>query len=142
MSEIRHTSAQVIAKIAGAEIPKKQWPDLVQNLQNNVAGGVAPGLKQATLEALGYVCEEVEHEHLVGGCDTGALDPARCLSMHASTLVSVCSAAFLRGLGVCLYFFCYRFLERDTYIFSFFWALSWVLSREFRLREVTTRTWL
>ena len=64
MSEIRHTSAQVIAKIAGAEIPKKQWPDLVQNLQNNVASGATPGLKQATLEALGYVCEEVEHEHL------------------------------------------------------------------------------
>ena len=64
MSEIRHTSAQVIAKIAGAELPKKQWPDLVQNLQANVASGAAPGLKQATLEALGYVCEEVEHEHL------------------------------------------------------------------------------
>lgn len=64
VSEIRHTCAQVIAKIAGAELPKKQWPDLVQNLQNNVATGGTPGLKEATLEALGYVCEEVEHDHL------------------------------------------------------------------------------
>jgi importin subunit beta-1 len=46
VSEIRHTCAQVIAKIAGAEIPKKQWPDLVQNLQSNVATGATPGLKQ------------------------------------------------------------------------------------------------
>ena len=65
VSEIRHTCAQVIAKIAGAEIPQKQWPDLVQNLQANVANAAGPpGLRQATLEALGYVCEEVEHEHL------------------------------------------------------------------------------
>ena len=61
---VRHTSAQVVAKIAGAEIPAKQWPDLVQNLQNNVSNGTAPGLKQATLEALGFVCEEIDAEHL------------------------------------------------------------------------------
>ena len=62
---IAHTCAQVVAKIAGAEIPHKQWPDLVVNLQANVSNAQAPaGLRQATLEALGYVCEEVEHEHL------------------------------------------------------------------------------
>jgi len=64
VSEIRHTCAQVIAKIAGAEVPKKLWPDLVQNLQSNVATGTVPGLKHATLEALGYVCEEVQAEDL------------------------------------------------------------------------------
>ena len=31
--EIRHTGAQAVAKIAGAEIPAKQWPDLVTGLQ-------------------------------------------------------------------------------------------------------------
>ena len=49
----------------GRRDPQKQWPDLVQNLQANVANAAGPpGLRQATLEALGYVCEEVEHEHL------------------------------------------------------------------------------
>ena len=51
-----------LALVMGAEIPKKQWPDLVVNLQNNVSSGTLPGLKQATLAALGYVCEEVQAE--------------------------------------------------------------------------------
>ena len=39
--EIRHTGAQAVAKIAGAEIPP-QWPDLVTGLQSNVANAGAP----------------------------------------------------------------------------------------------------
>ena len=63
VQEIRHTCAQVIAKIAGAEMPKALWPSLVTDLQNNMATG-DPGKRQSTLEALGYICEEIEHEHL------------------------------------------------------------------------------
>ena len=40
--EIRHTGAQAVAKIAGAEIPAKQWPDLVTGLQSNVANAARP----------------------------------------------------------------------------------------------------
>jgi importin subunit beta-1 len=66
--EIRHTGAQAVAKIAGAEIPAKQWPDLVTGLQSNVANAGAPaGLRQATLEALGYICEEIDADHLSEG---------------------------------------------------------------------------
>jgi importin subunit beta-1 len=66
--EIRHTGAQAVAKIAGAEIPAKQWPDLVTGLQSNVANTGAPaGLRQATLEALGYICEEIDSDHLSEG---------------------------------------------------------------------------
>jgi importin subunit beta-1 len=65
LKEIRHTGAQAVSKIAGAEIPHKQWPDLVSGLQANVADTNArPGLRQATLEALGFICEEVTPEHL------------------------------------------------------------------------------
>ncbi|KAB1224471.1 Importin subunit beta-1 [Morella rubra] len=64
--EARHTSAQVIAKIASIEIPKKQWPELIGSLLNNMTQQDRPaGLKQATLETLGYVCEEISHEDLV-----------------------------------------------------------------------------
>ena len=61
VQEIRHTCAQVIAKIAGAR--SCLWPSLVTDLQNNMATG-DPGKRQSTLEALGYICEEIEHEHL------------------------------------------------------------------------------
>ncbi|XP_021891042.1 importin subunit beta-1-like [Carica papaya] len=36
VSEAGHTSAQVIAKIASIEIPKKQWPELIGSLLNNM----------------------------------------------------------------------------------------------------------
>ena len=58
--EIRSVAAQVVAKIAGAEVPARAWPELVASLQRGVAsGGVA---KQASLETLGYVCEEVDSD--------------------------------------------------------------------------------
>ncbi|XP_048319910.2 importin subunit beta-1 [Ziziphus jujuba] len=63
--EARHTSAQVIAKIASIEIPPKQWPDLIGILLKNMTQKDSPaGLRQATLESLGYVCEEISHRDL------------------------------------------------------------------------------
>ncbi|KAL8129418.1 hypothetical protein V2J09_018573 [Rumex salicifolius] len=63
--EARHTAAQVIAKIAAIEVPRKEWPDLIGSLLNNMTkqDSTAP-LKQATLETLGYVCEEISHLEL------------------------------------------------------------------------------
>ncbi|KAM7262789.1 hypothetical protein ACFE04_000472 [Oxalis oulophora] len=66
VTEARHTSAQVIAKLAAIEIPRKQWPELIVSLLNNVTQpDYPPAVKQATLETLGYVCEEISHEDLV-----------------------------------------------------------------------------
>ncbi|KAK9715991.1 hypothetical protein RND81_06G204200 [Saponaria officinalis] len=63
--EAWHTSAQVVAKIAAIEIPKKQWPDLIPSLLCNMTQADSPAsLKQATLETLGYVCEEISHQEL------------------------------------------------------------------------------
>ncbi|XP_022744162.1 importin subunit beta-1-like [Durio zibethinus] len=64
--EARHTSAQVIAKIASIEIPQKEWPELIGSLLNYMTQQDRPAaLKQATLETLGYVCEEISHQDLV-----------------------------------------------------------------------------
>ncbi|XP_065852415.1 importin subunit beta-1 [Euphorbia lathyris] len=64
--EARHTSAQVIAKVASIEIPRKQWPELIGSLLNNMTQQDGPAaLKQATLESLGYVCEEISDQDLV-----------------------------------------------------------------------------
>ena len=60
VQEIRHTAAQVVAKFAAAEIPAKQWPELIPQLQLSVSGPQSSTeLKQSTLEALGYICEEL-----------------------------------------------------------------------------------
>ncbi|XP_047968974.1 importin subunit beta-1-like [Salvia hispanica] len=56
--EARSTASQVIAKVAGIELPQKQWPELIGSLLSNVHQ-VPPRVKQATLETLGYMCEEI-----------------------------------------------------------------------------------
>eukprot|EP00741_Cyanophora_paradoxa_P021338 tig00021348_g20597.t1 len=58
--EARHTTAQVIAKIGAIELPRNEWPELVNLLLGNMTGTPSSALKQSTLEALGYVCEEIE----------------------------------------------------------------------------------
>ncbi|KAL0375378.1 UNVERIFIED_CONTAM: Importin subunit beta-1 [Sesamum radiatum] len=61
-----HTAAQVVAKIASIEVPRKEWPELVGLLLANMTQPDRPAsLKQATLETLGYVCEEISNEDLV-----------------------------------------------------------------------------
>ncbi|XP_078435499.1 importin subunit beta-1-like [Wolffia australiana] len=65
VSEARHTSTQVIAKIASIEIPRREWPDLISRLLSNMTlANASAVLKQATLETLGYVCEEVSPKDL------------------------------------------------------------------------------
>ncbi|KAF5747638.1 Importin beta-1 putative isoform 1 [Tripterygium wilfordii] len=64
--EARHTSAQVIAKVASIEIPQKQWPELIGSLLTNMTQqDNSAALKQSTLETLGYVCEEISHQDLI-----------------------------------------------------------------------------
>ncbi|KAL0347508.1 UNVERIFIED_CONTAM: Importin subunit beta-1 [Sesamum calycinum] len=64
--EASHTAAQVVAKIASIEVPRKEWPELVGLLLANMTQPDRPAsLKQATLETLGYVCEEISNEDLV-----------------------------------------------------------------------------
>ncbi|RZC86506.1 hypothetical protein C5167_030585 [Papaver somniferum] len=65
VTEARHTASQVIAKIASIEIPRKEWPNLIASLLSNMTQQESPAtLKQATLETLGYVCEEISHQDL------------------------------------------------------------------------------
>ncbi|KAG5233697.1 importin beta-2 family protein [Salix suchowensis] len=52
------TASQVIAKIAGIELPQRQWPELIGSLLSNIHQ-LPAHVKQATLETLGYLCEEV-----------------------------------------------------------------------------------
>lgn len=65
--DARHTSSQVISKIAAIEIPRQEWPELVGVLLANMGSPQLEKpvtLKQATLETLGYVCEEISSDVL------------------------------------------------------------------------------
>ncbi|ONK62596.1 uncharacterized protein A4U43_C07F5750 [Asparagus officinalis] len=63
--EARHTSSQVVAKVASIEIPRREWQNLIERLLTNMNQQGAPeSLKQASLETLGYVCEEVSYKDL------------------------------------------------------------------------------
>jgi len=61
--EARATAAQVVAQIAYIELPKGTWPELIQTLLTNM-DDTNEHLKQATLETLGYICEEIDSEVL------------------------------------------------------------------------------
>ncbi|TDZ38652.1 Importin subunit beta-1 [Colletotrichum spinosum] len=49
-------AAQVISSIAGLELPRDQWQDLMNILVKNVSDG-AEHQKQASLTTIGYICE-------------------------------------------------------------------------------------
>jgi len=51
-----HTSAQVIAEVAGIKVPRAEWPARIGSLLNNMTqADSSASLKQATLDALGDV---------------------------------------------------------------------------------------
>ena len=58
-------AAQCIQCVAVVELPRNLWPDLMQVLVNNVTSPTSSEMiKEATLEAIGYICQDIQ-EH---GC--------------------------------------------------------------------------
>ena len=63
-TERYRSAAQCVAYIAATEIPQNLWPEVIPTLVANVTNMQATeALKESSLEALGYICEE-----LVSGC--------------------------------------------------------------------------
>ncbi|CAF4758012.1 importin subunit beta-1 isoform X1 [Pieris napi] len=59
------SAAQCVAYVAVAELPIGQWNDLIPILVENVTNAASSELKkEATLEAIGYICQEIEAEVL------------------------------------------------------------------------------
>lgn len=68
--DVRHTAAMVIAKVAAIDLPRQEWPALINALLANMSAATPQhGVRQATLEALGYICEEM------GALETEVLAP-------------------------------------------------------------------
>ncbi|RAH79047.1 importin beta-1 subunit [Aspergillus japonicus CBS 114.51] len=55
------SAAQVIVSIAAIELPRNEWPDLMQILVQNIATG-SDQLKQASLVTIGFICESQDPE--------------------------------------------------------------------------------
>lgn len=56
----RNTASQACAKIAQIELPQNLWPELITQLLTNMTSATDVNLKQATLQTLGYICEEID----------------------------------------------------------------------------------
>lgn len=60
------SAAQCVAYVAVAELPQMQWPDLIRILTQNITNpGSTEMMKEATLEAIGYICQDIEPEVLI-----------------------------------------------------------------------------
>nr|XP_046160838.1 importin subunit beta-1-like isoform X1 [Oncorhynchus gorbuscha] len=59
------SASQCVAGIACAEIPVTQWPELIPQLVANVTdSGSTEHMKESTLEAIGYICQDIDPEQL------------------------------------------------------------------------------
>ena len=53
-------SSQCVAYIAAIEVPSNQWPEVMQALLANIQSAQGTeALKEASLQAIGYICEEL-----------------------------------------------------------------------------------
>ncbi|EEB16196.1 importin beta, putative [Pediculus humanus corporis] len=60
-------AAQCVAYVAVVELPNGQWNNLIETLVSNIVATTSTEmLKEATLEAIGYICQEIDHEVLMG----------------------------------------------------------------------------
>ncbi|GIY74129.1 importin subunit beta-1 [Caerostris darwini] len=60
------SAAQCVAYVAVAELPRGEWPDLIAMLTQNVTNANSTEMtKEATLEAIGYICQDIDPEVLV-----------------------------------------------------------------------------
>uniref|UniRef100_A0A0M3J3D4 Importin subunit beta-1 (inferred by orthology to a human protein) n=1 Tax=Anisakis simplex TaxID=6269 RepID=A0A0M3J3D4_ANISI len=60
-------AAQCVAAIACAEIPSQQWPEVISLLKHNVTTASSNEmLKESCLEALGYICQDINASTLEG----------------------------------------------------------------------------
>jgi len=60
------SAAQCVAYIACAELPQMQWPELISVLTNNVTNPQSTEMmKEATLEAIGYLCQDIQEPEIL-----------------------------------------------------------------------------
>lgn len=64
--QARSVAGQVVAAIAAIELPNGTWSDLIARLLSGVNQQENTGLRMASLQAIGYVCEGTRSDVLAG----------------------------------------------------------------------------
>ncbi|KAM6576376.1 hypothetical protein CsatB_028213 [Cannabis sativa] len=131
--EARSTASQVIAKVASIELPHKQWPELIEALLSNTHQ-LPAHTRQATLETLGYICEEVSPD-VIEQAQVNKILTAVVQGMNASESNNDVRLAATRALYNALGFAQANFsndMERD-YIMRV--VCEATLSPELRIRQ-------
>jgi len=60
---VRTQVAYAVATIASIEIPRREWLEIIPNLCDN-SGGENVDFKNAALETLGFICDEISREDI------------------------------------------------------------------------------
>lgn len=58
------SAAQCVAYLAAAELQVNGWPELIPSLVENVTSQITEQLKEASLDAIGYICEDLDPKFL------------------------------------------------------------------------------
>ena len=59
------SAAQCVAYLAAAELQVNGWPELIPSLVENVTSQITEQLKEASLDAIGYICEDLVSVSLI-----------------------------------------------------------------------------
>ena len=61
------SAAQCVAYVACTELPQGLWPDLISSLTQNVTNPASTEMmKESSLEAVGYICQDIVSVELFG----------------------------------------------------------------------------
>jgi importin subunit beta-1 len=98
------TAAQVVAAVSEIDIPRNEWPDLMNILIANVSVD-NKNLRQATLQAIGFICESTHPDALVAQANAiltavaqGARKEEPEVSVRLAAIQSLYNALeFIRG---------------------------------------------
>ena len=61
--DVRRSACQCVSAVASIEIPEGQWPNLISTLSDAMSDQ-ALNIKLASVQTIGYICEELESKDL------------------------------------------------------------------------------
>jgi len=104
IAPVGNQAAQIVARIALIELPQRGWRDLIPILLGQIRNANAPSnIKRATLETIGYICEEITPEVLSDYSDqilTAVIHGMRPQEQDQKVKLAACNALFL-ALSFC-----------------------------------------
>lgn len=100
------SAASCVAGIASAELPIQQWPELMEYLCTvTLKPESSESLKEASLEAIGYICQDLDHQfltqysaHILRAIVTGMGEEQTNMNIRfAATTAFLNALEFIRG---------------------------------------------